>query len=261
LLKGEGISVVHDLPGVGENLQDHLQIRTVFKISGAQTLNEMSNSLLGKISIAARYFFNRSGPMAMAPSQFGIFTTSAPEFETPNIEYHVQPLSLESFGEPLHKFPALTVSVCNLRPTSRGTCHIISNKPDTPPAIRPNYLSTDADRKVAADSIRHARKIMATERMGEFSPLEFKPGANLISDHELAKAAGDIATTIFHPVGTAKMGDDKMAVVDERLRVHGISGLRVADASVMPTITSGNTHAPVTMIAEKAADMMHEEWR
>lgn len=258
LLREQGVSVVHDLPGVGENLQDHLQIRTIFKISGAKTLNDMSSSLFGKLSIAARYFLNRSGPMAMAPSQFGIFTTSSPEFETANIEYHVQPLSLDKFGEPLHKFPALTVSVCNLRPTSRGTCHIRSNEPGIPPAIRPNYLSTEEDRRVAADSIRHARKIMATKRMREFSPVEFKPGPELSSDTELAKAAGDIATTIFHPVGTAKMGDDNMAVVDDRLRVRGISGLRVADASVMPTITSGNTHAPVTMIAEKAADMINE---
>jgi len=259
LLQDKGIAVVHELKGVGENLQDHLQIRTIFKISGARTLNERSNSLLGKISIAAEYFFNRSGPMAMAPSQMGIFTKTSPEFETPNIEYHVQPLSLDAFGQPLHKFPAITVSVCNLRPESRGTCHITENDPARAPAIKPNYLSTDNDRLIAAVSIRHARKLMAAERMKEFSPIEIKPGPEIASDDELARAAGDIATTIFHPVGTAKMGSDEKSVVDDRLRVHGIGGLRIADASVMPTITSGNTHAPVTMIAEKAAVMILED--
>lgn len=253
------IDVLHELKGVGENLQDHLQIRTVFRIEGAKTLNEWSNSLLGKMSIAAQYLLNRTGPMAMAPSQFGIFTKSAEQYETANIEYHVQPLSLESFGEPLHPFPGITVSVCNLRPESRGTCHIVSTDPGTHPAIKPNYLSTEGDRLVAADSIRHARKLMATDRLKEFNPQELKPGPDLTSDDDLAKAAGDIATTIFHPIGTTKMGSDDMAVVDERLRVHGIDGLRVVDASIMPTIPSGNTHAPVTMIAEKASDMILED--
>jgi choline dehydrogenase len=194
--------------------------------------------------------------MAMAPSQLGIFTKSSAEYETANIEYHVQPLSLDAFGEPLHKFPAITVSVCNLRPESRGSCHIKSNDPRDYPAIKPNYLSTLTDRNVAADSILHARKLMATKRMSAFSPIELKPGADISEPDSLAKAAGDIATTIFHPVGTAKMGSDEYAVVDDQLRVHGIGGLRIVDASIMPTITSGNTHAPVTMIAEKAADLM-----
>lgn len=256
ILAKNSLPVVHELKGVGENLQDHLQIRTIFKISGAKTLNEMSASAWGKLGIAADYFLRRSGPMAMAPSQLGLFTKSAPEFETPNIEYHVQPLSLDAFGEPLHTFPAITVSVCNLRPESRGTCHITSGNANQAPAIKPNYLSTDNDRKVAADSIRHARRLMSTNAMARYAPMEFKPGAEFTSDAELAKLAGDIATTIFHPVGTAKMGDDAMAVVDDRLAVHGIGGLRIADASIMPVITSGNTHAPVTMIAEKAADMI-----
>jgi len=259
LLADQGVELVHELPGVGENLQDHLQIRTIFGITGARTLNETSRSITGKLSIAARYFFNRSGPMAMAPSQFGIFTRSADTFETANIEYHVQPLSLDAFGEPLHPYPALTISVCNLRPESRGTCHIRSADPSTPPAIRPNYLSTEGDRLVAADSIRHARKLMATKRLAEFAPRELKPGPEVSSDADLARAAGDIATTIFHPVGTAKMGHDPMAVVDDTLKVHGIGGLRVADGSIMPTICSGNTHAPITMIAEKAAMMMLSE--
>lgn len=259
LLADKGVPIVHDLPGVGGNLQDHLQIRTVFKITGAKTLNEMSSTLWGKMKIAGEYLLNRSGPMAMAPSQLGIFTKSSAEFDTPNIEYHVQPLSLEAFGEPLHKFPALTISVCNLRPESRGTCNIRDNNPASSPEIRPNYLSTAADKLIAANSIRHARKLMATARMAEFTPTEIKPGPDVASDEALAKAAGDIATTIFHPVGTAKMGQDNMAVVDDQLRVHGIGGLRIADASIMPTITSGNTHAPVTMIAEKASDMILAE--
>ena len=256
ILRDAGLDVTHELNGVGENLQDHLQIRTIFRIEGAQTLNDMSSSLLGKVRIAAEYLFNRSGPMSMAPSQLGIFARSDPSFETANIEYHVQPLSLDAFGEPLHDFPAVTVSVCNLRPQSRGTCHIRSADPLIPPAIRPNYLSTEADRRVAADSIRHARRLMSAPRLTEFSPTELKPGAGIVSDAELARAAGDIATTIFHPVGTARMGNDDLAVVDDRLKVHGIKGLRVADASIMPTIVSGNTHAPVTMIAEQAASFI-----
>jgi choline dehydrogenase len=251
-----GVDVIHDLPGVGENLQDHLQIRTVFRITGARTLNDRAATLLGRIGIAAEYALKRSGPMAMAPSQMGIFTRSSPEHDTANIEYHVQPLSLDAFGQPLHRFPALTISVCNLRPESRGTCHIRSNDPAAPPLIRPNYLSTPADRKVAADSIRHARRLMAAERMRPFAPAELKPGPDLTSDEDLARAAGDIATTIFHPVATARMGTDPMAVTAPDLRVHGIGGLSIADASVMPVITSGNTHAPVTMIAEKASDMI-----
>ena len=261
VLKNAGIEVAHEMPGVGENLQDHLQIRTIFGISGARTLNEWSAGLIGKATIAAQYLLNRSGPMAMAPSQLGIFTRSSSEYETANIEYHVQPLSLNAFGEPLHPYPAITVSVCNLRPESRGTCHIRSADLDEAPAIKPNYLSTPNDRRVAADSIRHARKLMATRRMAEFKPSELKPGPQISSDEELARAAGDIATTIFHPVGTARMGQDDKAVVDERLRLRGLEGLRIADASIMPTIVSGNTHAPVTMIAEKAAIMILEDAR
>ncbi len=259
VLEAQGIPVLHELPGVGENLQDHLQIRTIFKVSNTQTLNEKSHSLLGKLSIAAEYAFTQSGPMSMAPSQLGAFSRSSNEYDCANIEYHVQPLSLDAFGQPLHKYPGITVSVCNLRPTSRGTCHIVSNDYRVPPAIKPCYLSTDKDRKVAADSIRHARKLMATQRLAEFSPQEMKPGTGFASDDELATAAGDIATTIFHPVGTAKMGHDAMAVVDERLKVHGLQGVRVVDASIMPNIVSGNTHAPITMIAEKAADMILQD--
>ena len=259
VLEANNIDLLHELPGVGENLQDHLQIRTIFKVANTQTLNEKSHSWLGKLSIAAEYAFKQSGPMSMAPSQLGAFTRSADGYEFANIEYHVQPLSLDAFGEPLHKYPGITVSVCNLRPTSRGTCHIVSKDYRVPPAIKPCYLSTDSDRKVAADSIRHARKLMATQRMAEFNPQEMKPGTKFASDDELATAAGDIATTIFHPVGTAKMGHDDMAVVDDRLKVHGLQGLRVVDASIMPNIVSGNTHAPITMIAEKAADMILQD--
>ncbi len=259
LLKDKGIDVAHDLKGVGENLQDHLQIRTIFKISGARTLNDMQAGLLGKMAIATEYVFKRSGPMAMAPSQLGIFAKSSAHYETANIEYHVQPLSLDAFGDPLHPFPAITVSVCNLRPESRGSCHIRSNDPSVAPAIKPNYLSTANDRQVAVDSIRHARRLMETKRLAEFTPLEIKPGPHVVTDDDLARAAGDIATTIFHPVGTAKMGRDDMAVVDDHLRVHGIKGLRVVDASIMPSIVSGNTHAPVTMIAEKAAEFIMSE--
>ncbi|MEC9344572.1 MAG: GMC family oxidoreductase N-terminal domain-containing protein [Pseudomonadota bacterium] len=259
VLREAGIAVTRDMPGVGENLQDHLQIRTIFRITGAQTLNDLSASLFGKASIAARYLFSRSGPMAMAPSQLGIFARSSEAYETANIEYHVQPLSLDAFGQPLHTFPAVTVSVCNLRPESRGTCHLRSADPDAPPAIKPNYLSTHADRRVAADSIRHARALMATRRLARYQPTEIKPGPHIESDEELAVAAGDIATTIFHPVGTARMGPDDQAVVDERLRFRGLDGLRIADASIMPTIPSGNTHAPVTMIAEKASIMILED--
>jgi len=256
LLQTHGIDVVQDTPGVGENLADHLQIRTIFRITGARTLNDWYASPLGKLRIGLDYALKRSGPLAMAPSQFGIFTRSSPEHETPNIEYHVQPLSLDVFGQPLHRFPALTVSVCNLRPESRGSVHIASPDPGKAPAIRPGYLSAPADQRVAVDSIRHARRLMATRRMAEFAPREIKPGPEVEGEAALLKAAGDIATTIFHPVSTARMGVDAEAVVSPDLTVNGIGGLSVADASVMPTITSGNTHAPVTMIAEKAAEMI-----
>jgi choline dehydrogenase len=256
LLQQHGIDVVHDAPGVGENLQDHLQIRAVFKVSGVATLNTMANSWLGKLKIATEYAVKRSGPMSMAPSQLGAFTRSSPELPYPNIEYHVQPLSLDAFGQPLHSFNAFTASVCNLNPTSRGSVRIRSNKFETAPAIAPNYLSTIEDRKLAAQSLRITRHIVAQPALAKYQPQEWKPGRQYESDEELARLAGDIATTIFHPVGTTKMGgdDDPMAVLDSRLRVRGIAGLRVVDAGAMPTITSGNTNSPVLMIAEKAAD-------
>lgn len=256
VLRAADISVVHDLPGVGANLQDHLQIRTIFKIEGAMTLNQLAGNIFGKARIAADYFLRRRGPMTMAPSQLGIFAKSDPSLATANLEYHVQPLSLDAFGQPLHRFPAITMSVCNLRPLSRGSVRVTSPNPLAMPAIDPNYLSNDADRLVAAESIRHARRLMATRAMAPFAPREYKPGAEHVDDVALARLAGDIGTTIFHPVGTAKMGDDPRAVVDARLRVHGLDGLRVIDASIMPTITSGNTNSPVIMIAEKASDMM-----
>ena len=261
ILKAHGIDVVHGLDGVGENLQDHLQVRCAYKVSNTRTLNEWSNSLFGKIDIALKYFLFKKGPMTMAPSQLGVFAKSDPSRETPNLEYHVQPLTLNAFGEPLDPFPAITASVCNLRPESRGSIHLRDTDPKSAPVIAPNYLSSPADRQVAADAVKLTRRIMAAPALEPFTPEEFKPGTEISSDEELAKAAGDIATTIFHPVGTCKMGSDPMAVVDDRLRVHGIQGLRVVDASVMPTITSGNTNAPTMMIAEKASDMIREDRR
>lgn len=255
LLQGLGIEVVQDLPGVGANLQDHLQIRAVYQVQGARTLNTLANSLWGKAAIALEYALSRSGPMSMAPSQLGAFTRSDPAQPHPNIEYHVQPLSLDAFGQPLHRFPAITASVCNLNPTSRGQVQIRTPDFAQAPAIAPNYLSTPEDRQVAADSLRVTRRIMAQPALAPFQPREFKPGAQYQGDEELARLAGDIASTIFHPVGTTRMGraDDPLAVVDPQLRVRGIRGLRVADAGVMPTITSGNTNAPTLMLAEKAA--------
>ena len=259
LLRSHGIEVIRDAP-VGENLQDHLQIRAVFKVNGTQTLNTLANSLFGRLKIGAEYLLNRSGPMSMSPSQLGAFTRSDPARPHANLEYHVQPLSLEAFGEDLHDFPAITVSVCNLNPTSRGQVQISSVNFQDPPKIMPNYLSTAEDRQVAADSLRQARKIMAQPAMQVYAPEELKPGVQHQSDEELARLAGDIANTIFHPVGTVKMGqmDDPSAVLDPHLRVKGVQGLRVVDASVMPTITSGNTNAPTLMIAEKAAAWIKE---
>ena len=259
LLRSHGIEVIRDAP-VGENLQDHLQIRAVFKVNGTQTLNTLANSLFGRLKIGAEYLLNRSGPMSMSPSQLGAFTRSDPARPHANLEYHVQPLSLEAFGEDLHDFPAITVSVCNLNPTSRGQVQISSANFQDPPKIMPNYLSTAEDRQVAADSLRQARKIMAQPAMQVYAPEELKPGVQHQSDEELARLAGDIANTIFHPVGTVKMGqmDDPSAVLDPHLRVKGVQGLRVVDASVMPTITSGNTNAPTLMIAEKAAAWIKE---
>lgn len=254
-LQALGIESVLHAPGVGENLQDHLQIRAVFKVKDVKTLNTASSSLWGKAKIGLEYVFKRSGPMSMAPSQLGAFTRSDPSLLHANLEYHVQPLSLDAFGEPLHPFPAFTASVCNLNPSSRGSVRIQSQDYRQAPKIAPNYLSTEADRKIAADSLRQVRTIAAQEALAKYQPQEWKPGVEYQSDAELAKLAGDIATTIFHPVGTAKMGrdDDPMAVVDAQLRVRGVQGLRVVDASVMPTITSGNTNSPTLMIAEKAA--------
>ena len=258
LLHQHGIEVVHELPGVGANLQDHLQIRSVYKVRGVPTLNTLASSWWGKARIGLQYLLSRSGPMSMAPSQLGAFTRSDPSQPHPNIEYHVQPLSLDAFGEPLHSFAAFTASVCNLNPTSRGTVHIRSPRFTDAPAIAPQYLSTEEDRKVAADSLRVTRRIVAQSALAPYQPEEFKPGLQYQSDEDLARLAGDIATTIFHPVGTTKMGrdDDPMAVLDSRLRVRGIAGLRVVDAGAMPTITSGNTNSPTLMLAEKAAEWL-----
>jgi choline dehydrogenase len=254
VLQSHGIEVMKDAP-VGENLQDHLQIRAVYKVSGAKTLNTLANSLFGKAIIGAEYMLKRTGPMSMAPSQLGAFTRSNPARSHANLEYHVQPLSLDAFGGDLHDFPAITVSVCNLNPTSRGTVRISSRNFNDAPLISPNYLATDEDRVVAAESLRQVRKIMAEPAMRVYQPIEFKPGVQYQSDADLTKLAGDIANTIFHPVGTVKMGraNDDTAVLDPHLRVKGVAGLRVVDASVMPEITSGNTNAPTLMIAEKAA--------
>ncbi|ADY67696.1 GMC family oxidoreductase [Agrobacterium tumefaciens] len=255
LLKRFGIEVEHDLPGVGENLQDHLQIRAVFKVGNTKTLNTLANSVFGKAMIGLEYALKRSGPMSMSPSQLGAFTRSDERQAHANLEYHVQPLSLDAFGEPLHTVPAFTASVCNLNPSSVGSVRIRSNKASDAPAIAPNYLSTDEDRRIAAESLRQVRKIVSQPALAKYRPEEWKPGPQFQSDEELARLAGDIANTIFHPVGTTKMGgdDDPMAVVDSRLKVRGIAGLRVVDAGIMPKITSGNTNAPTLMIAEKAA--------
>ncbi|EBA08655.1 GMC family oxidoreductase [Sagittula stellata] len=254
LLQSQGIEVLRDAP-VGENLQDHLQIRAVYKVSGTRTLNTIAGNLWGKAMIGAEYMLKRSGPMSMAPSQLGAFTRSDPGRSHANLEYHVQPLSLEAFGEGLHDFPAMTVSVCNLNPTSRGHVRIRSANFRDAPMISPNYLDTADDRKVAADSLRQVRKLMSQPAMQRYQPEEFKPGPQYQSDEDLTKLAGDIANTIFHPVGTVKMGreDDDSAVLDPHLRVKGVNGLRVVDASIMPEITSGNTNSPTLMIAEKAA--------
>jgi choline dehydrogenase len=253
LLQRHGIGVQHELPGVGENLQDHLQIRTVYKVSNVVTLNQRANSLFGRAMMGLQYLLFRTGPLTMAPSQLGAFAYSNPSYATPNIEWHVQPLSLEKFGDPLHPFPAITPSVCNLRPSSRGHVRIRSPDQDVHPEIRLNYLSTAEDQRVAVDALRFTRRIMAAHALKRYAPVEWKPGSDVIGDDDLLYAAGDLGTTIFHPVGTCKMGHDPMAVVDEQLRVHGVRGLRVIDASIMPTLTSGNTNAPTIMIAEKGA--------
>lgn len=263
-LRQHDISLVLDRPGIGKNLHDHLQLRAVFKVSGAKTLNTIYHSVLGRIGLGLEYAFLRRGPLAMAPSQLGLFTRSDPSRERANIQFHVQPLSLDRFGEPLHVFAAFTASVCNVQPTSRGELRLRSRDPDASPAISPNYLATDEDRRVAADSMRLVRRIVAQPALRRFQPEEYLPGPGVGDDDaSLVKAAGDIGTTIFHPVGTAKMGreTDPFAVVDERLRVLGVEGLRVVDASVMPTITSGNTNAPTMMIAEKGAALILDDAR
>jgi len=255
-LREHGIDVVHELPGVGENLQDHLQIRAVYEVSGVKTLNTMASTMWGKALFGLEYALKRSGPMSMAPSQLGAFTKSDPSRAHANLEYHVQPLSLDAFGQPLHIFNAFTASVCNLNPTSRGAVRIRSNRPADAPSIAPRYLSTDEDRLIAANSLRLTRRIVEQPALAPYRPKEVRPGVEFQTDAELWKLAGDIGTTIFHPVGTAKMGpaNDPAAVVDAHLRVHGVRGLRVVDASVMPTITSGNTNSPTLMIAERAAE-------
>jgi choline dehydrogenase-like flavoprotein len=262
-LRGHGVPVVLDRPGVGSNLQDHLQLRLIYKVDGVTTLNERYHSWLGFAGMLAEYALLRRGPLTMAPSQLGLFTRSDAGRERANLQYHVQPLSLDRFGEPLHTFPAFTASVCNVRPTSRGTVRLRTGAPSDAPAIAPNYLSTEEDRRVAADAIRLTRRIAAQPALAPYHPAEYLPGPAVASDDPaaLVEAAGDIGTTIFHPVGTAKMGlpSDPLAVVDERLRVLGLDRLRVIDASVMPTITSGNTNAPTMMIAEKGAAMLRAD--
>jgi len=258
-LAAMGIAPLLDRPEVGRNLQDHLQLRLVYRISGTPTLNALASSWLGRARIGLDYALRRRGPMTMAPSQLGIFTRSGPEKDTPDLQYHVQPLSLEKFGEDLHPFPAFTASVCNLRPTSRGEVRLRDASPGSKPIIAPHYLSTEEDRRVAVAAIRLTRAIAAAPALAPFRPQEFKPGIAAQSDAELAAAAGQIGTTIFHPVGTCRMGADDASVVDPRLRVRGLAGLRVIDASIMPTITSGNTQAPVVMIAEKAAALILED--
>jgi choline dehydrogenase-like flavoprotein len=261
LLKQHGIDVVHHLPGVGENLQDHLQLRPIYKVHGVRTLNEDYRSLLKKGHMALEYALFRRGPLTMAPSQLGAFARSSPDYATPNLQFHIQPLSLDKFGEDPHPFPAFTASVCNLRPVSRGTVTLRGNNPGDPPVIRPNYLSAPEDQQVAVDSIHLVRRIVSMPALQKYRPEEYKPGAALKTEEELLRGARDIGTTIFHPVGTAKMGvdSDPMAVTDERLRVRGVENLRVIDASVMPTITSGNTNSPTLMIADKGAAMILED--
>jgi choline dehydrogenase len=256
LLLGLGIEVVADLAGVGANLHDHLQIRSIYKVRNTRTLNRRARSWVGRAMMALEYAMFRTGPLTMPPSQLGAFARSDDEREHPNLEWHVQPLSLDKFGSPLHAFDAITPSVCNLQPTSRGHVRIKSAAPDSHPKISPCYLTTDEDVRIAIAGLRFTRRIMAAKALARFEPEEWMPGASLETDVDLKRAAGDLGTTIFHPVGTCRMGLDALAVVDDRLRVRGVAGLRVIDASVMPRITSGNTNAPTVMIAEQGADFI-----
>ena len=260
-LRSLGITPICHLPGVGRNLQDHLQLRSVYKVQGIRSLNQLASTLFGRAAIGLEYAWRRGGPMSMAPSQLGVFTKSDPSLTSANLQYHVQPLSLDKFGDPLHTFPAFTASVCNLRPTSRGFVAINSGDAAEAPLIAPNYLSTDEDRKVAADALRLTRQIVGMPALAKYAPEEYLPGPQYQTDEQLVTAAGLVGTTIFHPVGTCTMGaaDDPTAVVDTRLRARGLGGLRIVDASIMPTITSGNTNAPTVMIAEKGAEMMRAE--
>lgn len=256
-----GIQPLIELPGVGENLQDHLQIRTIYSVDNTVTLNQRARTPWGMALMGLEYFLRKTGPLTMPPSQLGAFAKTDSNQPTANIEWHVQPLSLDKFGSPLHRYNAITPSVANVRPTSRGQVTLRDQDPSSAPLIQPNYLSTEEDRAVAVAGLKFTREIMAAPALGPFSPQELKPGAHLTGDEELAHAAGDLGTTIFHPVGTCKMGKDPMAVVDDHLRVHGVKGLRVVDASIMPTITSGNTNAPTVMIAEKGAEFIKDQYR
>ena len=256
ILSKLGIDTEVESKNIGENLQDHLQLRVIYELENAKTLNQKANSFIGKLGIGLEYALKRTGPMSMAPSQLGLFAMSDKSHETPNLQFHVQPLSLDKFGEPLHNFPGLTASVCNLNPQSRGNIHIVSKDYKIAPSIDPNYLSTEKDKIVAAQSIKLARKIISQPAMKKYNPKEYAPGIHFQSEDELKKVAGDIGTTIFHPVGTCAMGTNVTSVTDSNLKVRGVEGLRIADASIMPTITSGNTNAPTLMIAEKASEMI-----
>ena len=256
ILSKLGIDTEVESKNIGENLQDHLQLRVIYELENAKTLNQKANSFIGKLGIGLEYALKRTGPMSMAPSQLGLFAMSDKSHETPNLQFHVQPLSLDKFGEPLHNFPGLTASVCNLNPQSRGNIHIVSKDYKIAPSIDPNYLSAEQDKIVAAQSIKLARKIISQPAMKKYNPKEYAPGIQFQSEDDLKKVAGDIGTTIFHPVGTCAMGTNVSSVTDSNLKVRGVEGLRVADASVMPTITSGNTNAPTLMIAEKASEMI-----
>lgn len=261
LLFQNQVPVAVDLPGVGENLQDHLQLRTIYRITGAPTVNTLYRNWITRAGMGLQYLLLRSGPLTMPPSTLGAFAKSDPTLATADLEWHVQPLSLPKFGEPLHRFGAITPSVCNLRPSSRGHVRMASADPLTSPKISPNYLSTDADRRAAVLGLRMTRQIMAAPALARYNPQELLPGPQLVSDEELQAAAGELGTTIFHPVGTCAMGAfdargrprSPATVLDTDCRVYGVAGLRVADASAMPTITSGNTNAPVMLIAERAA--------